>query len=57
LREVDHLETFVSCALLRHPDAVLGQSQKRSARRSRVQKLTSSAGKGSRGEPRSTVKS
>jgi DNA-binding GntR family transcriptional regulator len=57
LREVDHFETFVSRALLRHPEAVIGQSQKRSARRSRVQKLTSSAGKGARDEPRSTAKS
>jgi hypothetical protein len=57
LREVDYFETFISRALLRHPDTVLGQSQKRSARRSRVQKLTSSAGKGARGEPRSTAKS
>jgi DNA-binding GntR family transcriptional regulator len=57
LREVDHFETFVSRTLLRHPDAVLGQSQKRGARRTRGQKLTRSAGKGARDEPRSTAKS
>jgi DNA-binding GntR family transcriptional regulator len=57
LRDIDHFETFVSRALLRHPEALLGQSQKRSARRSRAQKLTRSAGKVARGEPRSTAKS
>ncbi|EIM26429.1 GntR family transcriptional regulator [Microvirga lotononidis] len=57
LRDVDHFETFASRALLRHPEAVLGQSHKRSARRSRVQKPTHSAGKGAQDEPRSTSKS
>jgi hypothetical protein len=57
LQEIDHFEAFVSRALLRHPEALLGQSQKRSARRSRVQKLTRSPGKGARDEPRSTAKS
>jgi DNA-binding GntR family transcriptional regulator len=57
LREIDHFETFVSRALLRRPEALLSQSQKRSARRSRVQKLTRSAENGAPGEPRSTAKS
>jgi DNA-binding GntR family transcriptional regulator len=56
-QEIDHFETFVSRALLRRPEALLSQSQKRSARRSRVQKLTRSAEKGAPGEPRSTAKS
>ena len=56
-RDIDQFETFVSRALLRRPEDLLGQSQQRSARRSRVQKLTRSAGKGARGEPGSTAKS
>jgi DNA-binding GntR family transcriptional regulator len=57
LRDVDHFETFVSRALLRHPEALIGHSQERSARRSRVQKPTRSAEKGARDEPRFTAKS
>jgi hypothetical protein len=57
LRHIDHFETFVSRALLCRPEDLLGQSQRRSSRRSRGQKLTRSAGKGARGEPRSTPKS
>lgn len=57
LREVDHYGAFVSRALLRHPEALTGYSQERSARRSRVQKPTRSAENGARDEPRSTAKS
>ncbi|MBM6583568.1 GntR family transcriptional regulator [Microvirga sp. BT689] len=57
LQEVDHFEAFVSRALLRLPKALVGLSQERSTRRSRVQKPTRSAGKGARDEPRSTAKS
>jgi DNA-binding GntR family transcriptional regulator len=57
LREVDHYEAFVSRALLRHPEALIGHSQERSARRSRVKKPTRSAENGARDEPRFTAKS
>lgn len=56
-RDIDQFETFVSRALLRRSEDLLGQSQQRSARRSRGQKLIRAAGKGARGERGSTAKS